>query len=56
MIAALVRVDRVRRRVWLAGQRLHHGAVGVGMIALGTLLAVHDRRDVKDWFRRDRWT
>ena len=56
MLRALVRVDRARRRVWLAGQRVHHGACGVLLIAAGTALAVHDRSDARYWFRWDRWT
>ncbi len=54
MLRALVRVDRVRRRVWLAGQRVHHGALGVVMVLSGLALAVHDRSDARQWFRRDR--
>jgi hypothetical protein len=53
MLRGLVIVDRHLRRVWCCGQRIHHGAVGVGMIALGTLLCVHDRSDAYEWFRRE---
>jgi hypothetical protein len=51
MRTALI-IDRKLRRCWLFGQRMHHGPVGVAFIALGTLLAIHDRRDYRDWFRR----
>lgn len=54
MLRGLVVLDRRLRRVWLCGQRVHHGAVGLGLIALGVALSVHDRADVRDWFRRDR--
>jgi hypothetical protein len=56
MLRRLVVIDRKLRRCWLLGQRAHHGAVGVCLVALGTALAVHDRTDARDWFRWDRWT
>lgn len=41
----LVRLDRELRRVYVAGRRVHHGLVGVAMVAAGIVLAVHDRKD-----------
>lgn len=50
-------------RVWIAGQRVHHGATGCALLALarkrpllavaGALLVAHDRRDWRVWFRRE---
>jgi len=47
----LIIYDRKRRRVWILGQRVHHGTVG---ILLAMLLTYHDRRDWKVWFVRER--
>ena len=44
--------DRTRRRLWLFGQRCHHGALGAVMLALGTVLMAHDRKDRSMWFQR----
>ncbi|HEU0023168.1 MAG TPA: hypothetical protein VFQ12_00960 [Thermoleophilaceae bacterium] len=41
-----------RRRVWIAGQRVHHGATGAFLALLGTVLMAHDRKDYSFWFRR----
>lgn len=41
-------------RVWILGQRVHHGAVGVTMVTLGIVIAFHDRHDVHEWFQRAR--
>lgn len=46
----MIRIDRQSMRVWLLGRRVHHGAVGVILILIGTLLAAHDRRDLREWF------
>ena len=52
-------------RVWVFGQRIHHGATGVTLCAaairtrslrlaaLGALLALHDRADWRVWFARE---
>lgn len=51
-------------RVWLAGQRVHHGSVGCALLlaagrkhrrllAAGLLLAAHDRHDWRVWFTRE---
>lgn len=47
--------DREQQRVWLAGIRVHHGAVGVILGIVGLLLALHDRGDNKQWFRIERY-
>jgi acyl dehydratase len=56
--------DAARRRVWIFGQRCHHGAtgallVGAGVVAgsatllaSGTALMVHDWHDRSIWFQR----
>jgi hypothetical protein len=53
-------------RLWVAGQRVHHGATGCALVAaacarrhavvcivVGGLLALHDRHDWRVWFRRE---
>jgi len=47
----LLRYDAERRRVWICGQRLHHGVTGALLTAAGIALMVHDRRDRSIWFR-----
>lgn len=42
------------RRVWLMGQRVHHGATGAILLAAGLVLMAHDRRDLRVWFSRER--
>ena len=49
--AGLVRYDAERHRVWICGQRLHHGLTGAVLTAAGIALMVHDRRDRSTWFR-----
>jgi hypothetical protein len=49
--AGLVRYDAERRRVWIGGQRLHHGLTGALLAAAGIALMVHDRRDRSIWFK-----
>lgn len=51
-------------RVWIAGQRVHHGATGLLLAAIlrrhrraaaaCLLLAAHDRRDWRVWFVREK--
>jgi hypothetical protein len=48
----LIGLDPYRRRVWIAGQRVHHGATGVILALLGTVLMAHDRKDYPMWFQR----
>jgi hypothetical protein len=47
-----VGLDLPRRRVWIAGQRVHHGATGVLLAVFGTALMAHDWKDRPVWFRR----
>lgn len=37
-------------RVWIAGQRVHHGAAGIILAVVGAALAAHDRHDWRHWF------
>ena len=41
-----------RRRVWVCGQRVHHGLTGVLLAAAGTVLMAHDWKDRPMWFER----
>lgn len=53
-------------RCWVLGQRVHHGSVGCVLVLglfrhhtrvaalLGVGLALHDRRDWRVWFARER--
>ena len=41
----MLRIDHERRRVYVAGYRLHHGLVGLGAAIVGAVLMLHDRRD-----------
>lgn len=45
----LVRIDRVLRRVWVLNRRIHHGLAGALLVAVGTALMLHDRRDWREW-------
>lgn len=47
----IFRFDRKSKRLWLFGQRIHHGAVGAIMAAIGAVLAAHDVRDIFKWFK-----
>jgi len=50
-----IHYDRVRRRVWVFGQRLHHGATGTLLTlagAVGVGLMLHDWKDRAVWFSR----
>lgn len=42
-------IDREFKRVWLFGWRVHHGFVGVALIALGIAACAHDWKDRKVW-------
>jgi hypothetical protein len=51
--------DRHLKRLWIRGQRCHHGATGallatVGAVAVatGSLLMAHDWKDRTVWFAR----
>jgi hypothetical protein len=48
----LFRYDKQRRRLWIAGQRCHHGATGALMALAGLVLMLHDRHDLTRWFAR----
>ena len=50
-----IHYDRVRRRLWICGQRCHHGATGALLTiagALGVALMAHDWKDRTVWFAR----
>lgn len=54
-----VHYDRIRRRLWVRGQRCHHGAtgafltsIGAAGIVIGSVLMVHDWKDRSMWFER----
>lgn len=64
----LARLIAIRRypqgpRVWIAGQRVHHGATGAmlaivarrhrRLLAAAILLCLHDRHDFRVWFARE---
>jgi hypothetical protein len=51
---SLLRYDARRRRLWVAGQRVHHGLTGVMLLAAGTALMLHDWKDRSLWFRLGR--
>ena len=48
----LLGVDLPRRRLWICGQRVHHGLTGVLLAAAGTALMAHDWKDRPMWFER----
>lgn len=50
-----IHYDSVRRRVWIYGQRCHHGATGAFLTfagAVGVVLMAHDWKDRSLWFSR----
>jgi hypothetical protein len=63
----LVEYDGMRRRLWIFGQRCHHGATGslvtaaavlirrrrsrLALALTGSVLMVHDRKDAAVWFK-----
>lgn len=66
MTIATVRSYPQGPRLWVLGQRVHHGSVGCALIVsalsrrrlralalLGGLLALHDRADWRVWFARE---
>jgi hypothetical protein len=50
----IVGLDPDRRRLWVGGQRLHHGLTGVALAAAGLVLIAHDWKDRSYWFRLGR--
>jgi len=48
----VVGVDPARRRLWVCGQRVHHGSTGLFLAALGAALVAHDWKDRPIWFQR----
>jgi hypothetical protein len=59
--------DAARRRLWIYGQRCHHGATGAmlaaagavlrgtvapALVAAGAMLMAHDWQDRSIWFQR----
>ena len=48
----LLGYDPAHRRLWICGQRVHHGMTGALLTAAGTLLMAHDWKDRPIWFRR----
>jgi 2-oxoglutarate ferredoxin oxidoreductase subunit beta len=48
------RYDWQRRRMFVVGQRLHHGVTGIMLATLGGILIAHDWKDRSIWFRRGR--
>ena len=50
--AGLVRYDAGCHRIWVCGQRLHHGLTGFLLAGAGLALMAHDWRDRSAWFER----
>jgi hypothetical protein len=50
-LTPLLRYDADRRRLWVAGQRVHHGLTGAFLFAAGTALMAHDWKDRSLWFQ-----
>jgi hypothetical protein len=48
----LIRYDAEKRRLWILGQRVHHGPTGILLAALGAALVAHDWKDRPVWFER----
>jgi hypothetical protein len=48
----VVGFDPAKRRLWVGGQRVHHGATGLLLAALGAVLVAHDWKDRPMWFAR----
>ena len=38
--------------MWVCGQRVHHGATGIILAAVGAVLVAHDWKDRPVWFAR----
>ena len=48
----LIGYDPHRHRLWVCGQRVHHGMTGALLAAAGTALMAHDIKDLAMWFQR----
>ncbi len=48
----VIRYDAKRRRLWVLGQRVHHGTTGIVLAAVGAALVAHDWKDRPVWFQR----
>ena len=48
----LIGFDPGRRRVWVCGQRVHHGLTGIVFATAGLVMMLHDWKDRPLWFRR----
>ena len=48
----LIGYDPRRRRLWVCGQRVHHGMTGALLAAAGAALMAHDIKDLPMWFQR----
>lgn len=48
----LLGFDPGRRRLWVGGQRMHHGLTGMVLAVCGTVLMLHDWKDRSIWFER----
>ena len=48
----LIRYDAEKRRLWVLGQRVHHGTTGIVLAAVGAALVAHDWKDRPVWFQR----
>ena len=48
----MIGFDLAKRRLWVGGQRVHHGATGLLLAALGAALVAHDWKDRLVWFAR----
>jgi hypothetical protein len=44
--------DHRLRRVWIRGQRWHHGTTGALFALFGAILMAHDWKDRGRWFAR----
>jgi hypothetical protein len=47
----IIGVDPELRRLWVGGQRLHHGLTGLALLVAGGVLIAHDWKDRSVWFR-----
>ena len=54
MSSKVLHYDSARRRLWILGQRCHHGATGALLAAAGAFLMAHDWHDRSLWFQRGR--